>query len=92
MTQNARKEIIQLNGLTILVVMTLVANFLVAGFFYRWHNYQLFVESKKHDREYTVLLKQEHDLKIEIVRREGVAGWNATQYMRELGTAKNPLQ
>ncbi len=80
---NERKEIIKLNGLTILVVMTIIANLLVVGFFYRFHHYQLFVEEKKHNIEMTELEgKQEHDLKNEIVKLEGVTSWSETQYAR----------
>ncbi len=80
---NERNEVIKLNGLTILVVMVLIANFLVIGFFYRFHHYQLFVEEKKHNIEMTELEgRQKHDLKNEIVSLEGVKSWSETQYAR----------
>ncbi len=80
----SRKEVLQLNGLTILVVITLIANFLIVGFFYRFHNYNLFVQEKKHGVEYTQHLKTQHDLHQEIANMEGVKTWNETGYMQNL--------
>jgi hypothetical protein len=78
-----RKEIIQINGTTILVAMTLIANFLVVGFMHRFHNYQLFVEEKAHSELMTDLrAKQEHNLKNEIVALEGVSNWLETDYVK----------
>lgn len=77
-----RREIIQLNGLTILVVMALVANFLIVGFVYRWHQWKLFTLEKEHQIYYSKLLKKEHDIKDEIVKIEGVSTWNDTAYAR----------
>jgi hypothetical protein len=79
-----RKEIIQINGLTILVTMVLIANFLIAGFFYRYNGHQLFLENKRHNIEYSGLLKQEHDLHEEIVKREGAKNWQETNYVRSI--------
>jgi hypothetical protein len=79
-----RKEIIQLNGLIILVVMALIADFMVVGFFYRWHNYQVFLETKVHSAEMTILLRQQHDLHETIIKLEGVKTWNETNYVRSL--------
>ena len=85
MAQEERKEIIQLNGLTILMVMVLIANFLIVGFFYRWHHYQIFLEEKKHNSEMNELKdRKEHDLKNQIVALEGVKVWNDTAYMKNL--------
>ncbi len=83
-----RKEVVQLSGLTILVVIVIIADFLVVGFFYRWHSWQLFVESKRHTAEYKELLSQQHDLHIQITTLEGVAVWNDTQYMKHLGSGQ----
>ncbi len=79
-----RKEVIQLNGLTVLVVVTLIANFLIVGFFYRLHSYKLFKQEKLHGVEYTRLLKTQHDLHLEIADMEGVKTWNETGYMKSL--------
>lgn len=81
----SRKEIVQLNGLTILVGMAIVANLLVVGFMYRWHSHQLFKQNKIHNFAYTALVKIEHDLKNEVVDLEGVSTWNDTAYVRALG-------
>ena len=81
---SARKEILQLNGLTILVVIALIANFLIVGFFYRFHNYRLFVESKVHGKEFKELLQKQHDLHLDIAILEGVKTWNETEYMKHL--------
>jgi hypothetical protein len=92
MTQHERKEIIQLNGLTILVVMALVANFLVVGFLYRYHGHQRFLEEKRHNKTMVQLQdREEHGIKLEIIALEGAPNWNATQYMHDLDTTKNPL-
>ncbi len=84
MEQSARKEVVQLNGLTILVVIALIANFLIVGFFYRFHNYQLFVVGKKHNLEMKALLDTQHALHQEIIALEGVKTWNDTAYMKKL--------
>lgn len=90
MTTHERKEIIQLNGLTIVVVMALIANFLIVGFLYRYHGHQRFLEEKRHNREMLQLQdREEHGLKLEITKLEGAPNWNATRYMFNLGT-KNP--
>ncbi len=82
MGSRERKEILQVNGLTILIVMALIANFLIVGFVYKYHNYQLFVAEKKASIEYRLLLNKEHELKSEIVALEGVSSWNETQYIK----------
>lgn len=82
MVSKERKEIIQVNGLTILIVMGLMANFLIVGAVYRFHNYQLFVAEKKATVEYKLLLSKEHELKSEIILLEGVPTWNDTQYVK----------
>ncbi len=81
---NERKEIIQLNGFTILVVMAVIANCLIAGFLYRYHTYEIFVENKKRNREMLMLDTHERQLKDDIVALEGVANWNDTVYMHNL--------
>ena len=83
-----RKEVLQLNGLTILVVTTLIANFLIVGFFYRLHSYKLFKQEKFHGVEYTQLLKTQHDLHLEIAQMEGVKTWNETGYMKNLNISE----
>ncbi len=75
-----REEIIQLSGVTILTVLVIIANFLTVGFIYRYHSKVLYREYKEHDAEYALLLKQEHDLHVEIEQLEHVASWNDTAY------------
>lgn len=86
---NKRKEIIQLNGLTILVVMALMANSLIVGFVYRWHNWKLFTLEKAHNVVYAELIQKEHDMKDEVVRLEGVSAWNDTAYVHAHGKSLN---
>lgn len=85
---NERKEIIQLNGLTILVVMAVIANCLIAGFLYRYHTYEVFVENKKRNAEMLIIDKQERQLKDEIIALEGVSGWYETTYMHNVGSSR----
>ncbi len=85
METNERKEIVQLNGLTILVVMALIADFLIVGFMYRWHGHRLFAAEKIYHAEYSKLLDKEHDIKTEVVALEGAASWNETAYVRAIG-------
>ncbi len=81
-----RKEIIHFNGLTILVVMALIANFLIVGFVYRWHQWKLFTLEKTHSAEYTKLLKDERAVKDEVIKLEGVSAWGKTAYVRLKGS------
>lgn len=93
-TENTRKEIIELNGLTILIGMAIIANLFVVGIAYRWHGYQLFVIEKRHNIEYKKLLNAERSVKDEVVRLEGVKTWNDTAYVRALGknvTSARPI-
>lgn len=83
-TSSGRKEIIQLSGVTILVVLVLIADFLIVGFIYRYHMHQLFLQAKIHDSEYTGLLKVQHDLHGDIIKLEGVKTWDETTYVRSL--------
>ncbi len=75
-----RKEVIQLNGMTILAVLVIIANFLMMGFIYRYHAHELFRENRAHDQEYTLLLAEQHDLHIEIAKLEHVVSWSDTAY------------
>ena len=85
---NERKEIIQLNGLTILVGMAIIANCLIAGFLYRYHTYEVFVENKKRNQEMLIVDTQERKLKDEIIQLEGAPNWNETAYMHNVGSAR----
>lgn len=84
MESNERKEILQVNGLTILLVIALIANFLIVGFVYKYHGYQLFVAEKTNNENHNRLLDKERELKNEIIALEGVSSWNETQYMKFL--------
>lgn len=83
-TQPERKEIIQLNGITILAVLVVIANFMIVGFIYRYHSHVLFSENKIHNTEYGALLLKQHDLHEEIIKLEHVAAWNDTAYVKAL--------
>ncbi len=80
-----RKEILHINGLTILVILALVADSLIVGFIYRWHNWELFTSNKAQQIESTALLAAERDVKNEIVILENVPAWNDTQYFHLRG-------
>ena len=83
-TSSGRKEVIQLSGVTILVALVLIADFLIVGFIYRYHMHQLFLQAKIHDVEYTELLKVQHDLHADIIKLERVNTWDETTYVRSL--------
>lgn len=82
--ENERREIIQVNGVTILVVMALLANLLVAGVMYRWHNYELFRAEKTQNVLMRDLYQELRNLQLIIVEHEGAANWNETEYARTL--------
>lgn len=84
MASNERKEVIQVNGLTILVVIALLADLFIVGLVYRYHNYQLFLVEKKNNAEYELLLGKERVIKNEIVELEGASSWDKTEYMKSL--------
>lgn len=77
-----RKEIIQVNGLSILVVMALLGNLLAVGIITRYHKWQLVEQEKRDNRAFTKVLQEEHDLKLEIQRLEGANNWVSTMYAR----------
>lgn len=80
-----RKEVIHVSGLTILVVLALLADALIAGFIYRWHNWELFDFNRTQQVEYGKLLAAERAVKDEIVKLEAVPTWNDTQYYKVKG-------
>ncbi len=82
--ENNRHEVIQVNGATILVVMVLLANLLVVGTVYRWHNYELFRAEKTQNVLMRGLYQELRDLQLVIVEHEGAASWNETEYARTL--------
>ncbi len=82
--KSERHEIIQVNGVTILVVMALFANILVAGTVYRWHNYELFRAEKTQNILMRELYQELRDLQLVVVEYEGAASWNETEYARTL--------
>lgn len=100
-----RKEIIQVNGLSILIIMVLVGNLLTVGIITRYHKWQLVEQEKRDNRMFTKALREEHDLKLEIQRLEGAKNWISTMYarahnerspgdpaaMKELRDALNPV-
>ena len=79
-----RKEVIRLNGITILAGLVILANFLTAGFIYRYHAHRLYLENKVHDIEFAGLLQQQHVLHEEIIKLEGVKNWDESMYVRSL--------
>jgi hypothetical protein len=83
-TNSERKEIIQFSGVTILVVMAAIANLLIAGFLYRFHTYEVFVENKTYNEELRLVDLEERRHKDEIIKLEGVPSWNETTYMHNL--------
>lgn len=84
MSEYQRKEIIKLDGLTILMGMALIANMLIVGFFYRYHGYQLYVEEKAHNLRMKELNSEAHQLKEDIIAIEGVKTWNDSAYSKLL--------
>ena len=84
MQNNERKEVIQVSGLTIMVVMTLIADMLIGGIIVRWHNYVVV----RHGMEHLILMRdlyrQENELQTKIVMMEGVKTWNDTAYIKTL--------
>lgn len=92
METKTRKEILQLNGLTILVAMVLVGDLLIVGLVFRFHQYKLFTFEKDRQTQYTELLKKEHDIKEEVAHLEGVSAWNDTTYVRLRGGVGNNIR
>jgi hypothetical protein len=84
MSEYQRKEIIKIDGLTILMGMALIANMLIVGFFYRYHGYQLYVEEKAHNLRMKELNNEAHQLKEDIIAIEGVKTWNDSVYAKLL--------
>lgn len=85
---NERKEIIEVNGITILLVCTVIANLLAVGFMMRWYSYQSFMQSVASQKEYTAHLRSLHDTKNSVVELEGAPNWNATIYAKHFPNTK----
>lgn len=77
-----RKEIVAFSGTTILVVMILLGDLLVFGFGLWWHAMATFRLELAHHVAYTEAVKRVHDLKLEVMAREGVPAWADTAYAK----------
>lgn len=77
-----RREIIQVNGAVILIVMVILANALAIGFIDRFFHFRLFLLTRDQAIEYSEELGRVRALKNEIVRLEGAPNWNATVYVK----------
>jgi len=88
---NERKEIIQLNGTTILIILAILANVFIVGIAYRYHEYRMFTVTRKMQQEYSQLLSRERAIKNEIVKLEGAANWKETMYGKEWKTITDSI-
>ncbi len=79
-----RKELIVLDGLTILFIVMLVTNGVVLALLYRFHNTQVFRENVKNQKVYSDLLATVRELKNSIVESEGVEAWEKSSYSKIL--------
>lgn len=79
----SRKEIIYLSGAQILLIMILVSNALVIGFFMRWHSYKIFRQEDADLSAFTIAQRKEHSVKESIRTKEGVLSWNETAYAKK---------
>lgn len=77
-----RKEIIQLSGPTLVIVMIIIGNMFVLGVMYRWSEYQEYELTKFYARQYSKEIFEFRDIKNEVVRLEGAPNWNATYYVK----------
>lgn len=80
--QTERKEIVSFNGTTILVVMVVLGDLLVFGFGLWWHAMATFRLELAHHVAYTEVVKRVHELKLEVIAREGKATWADTAYAK----------
>ncbi len=66
-----RKELIVLDGITILCIAMVVINGVVFALLYRWHNTQVFEENLNNRALYGDLLSESRRLKNLLVEHEG---------------------
>ena len=83
MSERERNEVLQLNGLTILLAIALIANCLIVGFVYRYHNHVDYAERKFHNERMKDLYAKERELKAEIIAQEGVKSWSETGFVKD---------
>jgi hypothetical protein len=79
---NERKEIVEINGTVILIMMILVGNLFVGALIYRWHHVVVFDAVFAERKEYSDLLANVREVKNEIVLLEGTKTWNDTAYAK----------
>lgn len=79
----SRKEIVFLSGVQILIIMVIIGNALVFGFFSRWHSQKVFKQADTDLYTFTQTQKKEHDIKEEIRILEEVKSWNETEYAKK---------
>lgn len=75
-----RKELIVLDGLTILFIVMLVVNGVTLALLYRWHNTKVFQENFDNRVVYGDLLSESRRLKNIIVKNEGAESWEKSEY------------
>lgn len=88
MNQTERKEVIQISGLSILVVMALVGDLVIAGLIFRWHQHEVFRSEKNQVAIMSDLLARERQLKNDIIEQEGVRTWNETSFVRSIPVSR----
>lgn len=87
--RRGRKEIIQVSGNTIVIMMIVLGDLFVAGIGLWSHHIVLFRENLRHERAYEKALSEQRKIKNEIVALEGVPNWESTTYakrVRDVGT------
>jgi len=79
-----RKELIVLDGITILFIVVIIINGVVLALFYRWHNSQVFKENLRNRAVYGELLAESRRMKNLLVDREGAESWEKSTYGKVL--------
>jgi len=75
-----RKELIVLDGLTILFITMMIVNGVSFALLYRWHNTKVFQENLNNRTVYGDLLSESRRLKNIIVKNEGAESWDKSTY------------
>lgn len=83
MSTSERKEILVIDGLTILIFCTFIMNVVAGALVWRWYEMEAFAQRKTDQDARAVILNDIRKIKIDIVEREGVANWNMTRYVAD---------
>lgn len=77
-----RKELVRLDSRVIFLLVIFLSGSIAYGIVNFFHHKAMFQLSKAGQMTYTELLRVNHEVKLDVVAREGVTSWDDTTYAK----------